>query len=196
MLTKTNLKERGWTEGLIRKCLGDPHKTSPNPHYSSAAPVKLYLEERVKAAEGTPEFAAAKAIAASRSRSSRAVADRNRAALLVEIESVAIVIPTLTERELCRRAIASWEDWNAGYDRFDGDGRDADLKTVRRWMVNYLRHECTEYDVHIAGLFKRIGKQQAYKKLKARILDAIADKFVYLADECRRQKMELEVQKE
>ena len=37
MHTKTALKERGWTEGLIRELLGVPDDTRPNPRYRSSS---------------------------------------------------------------------------------------------------------------------------------------------------------------
>lgn len=50
------LKERGWTEGMIRDFLGDPDLTVDNPHYKSAAPMRLWRLQRAVAAEATPEF--------------------------------------------------------------------------------------------------------------------------------------------
>lgn len=45
--TKKNLIEQGWTEGMIKKRLGQPDTEAKNPHYSSSEPVKLYLKARV-----------------------------------------------------------------------------------------------------------------------------------------------------
>lgn len=52
------LKERGWTEAMIRDLLGDPDLTADNPHYKSAAPMRLWRLQKVEAAEAAPEFAA------------------------------------------------------------------------------------------------------------------------------------------
>jgi hypothetical protein len=52
------LKERGWTEAMIRDLLGDPDLYVDNPHYKSAAPMRLWRLQRAEAIEASPEFAA------------------------------------------------------------------------------------------------------------------------------------------
>ena len=51
------LKERGWTEAMIRDLLGKPDTLRDNPHYKSADPMRLWRLQRVEAVEATPEFA-------------------------------------------------------------------------------------------------------------------------------------------
>jgi hypothetical protein len=51
------LKERGWTEAMIRDLLGDPDLYVDNPHYRSAAPMRLWRLQRAEAIEASPEFA-------------------------------------------------------------------------------------------------------------------------------------------
>lgn len=46
------LRPRGWTKTLIERFLGQPDAMRPNPHYRRAAPMKLYLRQRVGATEG------------------------------------------------------------------------------------------------------------------------------------------------
>lgn len=50
------LRERGWTEGMIRGFLGKPDLYVDNPHYKSAAPMRLWRLQRAEAAEATEEF--------------------------------------------------------------------------------------------------------------------------------------------
>ena len=52
------LKERGWTESMIRDLLGEPDLMVDNPHYKSAAPMRLWRLQRAEAIEASPEFAA------------------------------------------------------------------------------------------------------------------------------------------
>jgi hypothetical protein len=54
------LKQRGWTESMIRDLLGDPDLRADNPHYKSAAPMRLWRLQRAEAAEAAPGFAAAR----------------------------------------------------------------------------------------------------------------------------------------
>jgi hypothetical protein len=58
------LKGRGWTEAMIRDLLGDPDLSVGNPHYKSAAPMRLWRLQKAEAAEAAPEFAARKERAA------------------------------------------------------------------------------------------------------------------------------------
>ena len=53
------LKARGWTPARIRQILGEPDLLGTNPIYKTAAPTRLYLKERVQAAEGEQAAASA-----------------------------------------------------------------------------------------------------------------------------------------
>ena len=78
-LTTASLRERGWTDAMIREYLGEPDATRPNPRYSSAAPMKLYLAERAEAAEASAEWAERERLGARRRAAGLAAADRKRA---------------------------------------------------------------------------------------------------------------------
>ena len=55
-ITQTRLiSERGWTKGLINELLGEPDVFVDNPHYKSAAPMRLYFLDRVKHIEQTSD---------------------------------------------------------------------------------------------------------------------------------------------
>ena len=55
-MTQTRLiSERGWTKGLINELLGEPDALVDNPHYKSAAPMRLYFLDRVKHIEQTSD---------------------------------------------------------------------------------------------------------------------------------------------
>ena len=55
-ITQTRLiSERGWTKGLINELLGEPDVFLDNPHYKSAAPMRLYFLDRVKQIEQTSD---------------------------------------------------------------------------------------------------------------------------------------------
>ena len=53
------LKERGWTEAMIRDLLGKPDTLRDNPHYKSADPMRLWRLQRVEAVEATPSLPSA-----------------------------------------------------------------------------------------------------------------------------------------
>lgn len=60
------LRERGWTEAMIRDLLGDPDLYADNPHYKSAEPMRLWRLQRAEEAEAAPGFAGQKDRAAAR----------------------------------------------------------------------------------------------------------------------------------
>ena len=66
LYTKTDLKGRGWTDGLIARFLPVPDEMKENPHYRSGPPMKLYLPNRVAEAEASQAFQEAIAAVASR----------------------------------------------------------------------------------------------------------------------------------
>ena len=59
-ITLSTLKQRGWTEAMIRDVLGNPDALAPNPHYSKGAPMKLYTLQRVVEAESSEDYRVAK----------------------------------------------------------------------------------------------------------------------------------------
>ena len=52
----SELKQRGWTDGLIKKFLPKPDETKTNPVIKSAAPMKLYKIKRVERIEKSEKF--------------------------------------------------------------------------------------------------------------------------------------------
>jgi hypothetical protein len=73
------LRERGWTDAMVREYLGEADATRPNPRYRSAAPMKLYLTERAEAAEASPGWEERKTCGARRRAAGVAAAGRKRA---------------------------------------------------------------------------------------------------------------------
>lgn len=70
------LRERGWTESMIRDLLGQPDRYVDNPHYKKAEPMRLWRLQRAEEAEAAPGFA-----------QRRERADRQRAAAAKAVET-------------------------------------------------------------------------------------------------------------
>lgn len=76
LYARWDMRERGWTDGLLAKYLATPDDYRDNSHYRRAgAPQKYWLKERVHAAEATPEIS----VALEKVLSRRATLGRNRA---------------------------------------------------------------------------------------------------------------------
>ena len=146
---------------MIVKLLGDPDKTARNPHYRSAAPMKLYLVKRVESVEVSGRFV-------------RHEPDtkRNRAAAKAVKTKV--------------RKITEW----AEHVRIEYDfPASSELGGSDRQKVNYLRHECTSYDYTLDDTYGATGKDNAHKIIKNRILAEISRQFPCLAEEAKRQSV-------
>ena len=63
----------------------------------------------------------------------------------------------------------------------------ADRDTVRRWMVNYIRHNLTRYDEFLYEARGRTGIRFAYPEYRCAVLEEIARVYPELQEECKRQ---------
>ncbi len=53
--------------------------------------------------------------------------------------------------------------------------------------VNTIRHEYTQYEEYLGEIRGEVGRRGAYLRIKERVLDAIAEEYPELFDECREQ---------
>jgi hypothetical protein len=191
MLPQAQLRERGWTPAMIRDLLGDPDANRPNPYYASAAPLRLYVLDRVVNAERTPAFAERRKKAARRRAARSAYVDQSRQLLFAELDAWPIKVQRMPLKRLTERAVA---EINAISAERSWDPQppvtvaDVDQATLDRWCVNYVRHQLTVYDEGLEALFGRIGRAQATVRWRTRIYAAIADAYPTLAPECARQR--------
>jgi hypothetical protein len=184
-LTMAVLRERGWTDAMIREYLGEPDATRPNPRYSSAAPMKLYLTERAQAAEASPGWAERKALGARRRAAGVAAADRNRAETEVLARQLAayLVASLVFPADPQEAAIAAYNKWHLGRCTCPGwnelgfcdkraDASDSP-EFLRRITVNHVRHQLTGYDRAYNRLVGRVGHQDAHEILRTEVNTAI-----------------------
>jgi hypothetical protein len=188
-LTMPGLRERGWTDAMIREYLGEPDTTRPNPRYASAAPMKLYLAERAEVAEASPEWAERKARADRRRAAGVAVADRKRA----ETEALARRLATDLTGSLAfpadpqQPAIEAYNKWHSdsctcsGWHELGSCDKRATASDspefLRRIVVNDARHRLTGYDRAYHQLAGRVGHQDAHELLRAEVNAAIEAKL-------------------
>lgn len=179
------LKDAGWTGGLIKKFLGEPDKYASNPHNRSGPPIKLFLKTRVAAAQAQLEFESALAKARIHSGEAKLRCSQQAAALCEEIEAEVIDIPIMDYQELIRRAC---DHYNA---RRDIDrpalNPQSDTETLERIAVNYLRHELSPYEKRLQEIAGRAGANEARYLMRMKILDAIEDQYSELMEECAHQ---------
>ena len=191
-LTQTALIEMGWTKTMIGELLPEP-ELKRNPRYKCASPMKLWPVETVETAMETTEYKTAIEKAEKR-RAAAKKADETKTANAVALAvSLAekITVKVIPEELLLSRTLAAKQAWYDIHDYYDfpREAYGADEATMARWMVNYIRHNLTEYDRTLYDhLHIRTQKGWLiYAEIKRATLDKIAQAYPSLADEANRQ---------
>jgi hypothetical protein len=198
LVTVTTLKTRGWTDPMIRRFLGEPDKLSTSPYYHSGPRIRLYELARVELTEKSAEFRQVQENRrAKRNAAWKALATKKQK-MMQYVETVEIDVPCFPKAVLIDQAC---DNYNARYDErvlareycedcqraFD----QSDPVFLERICVNYLRHCCTEYETHLSQIAGKVGAREAYHKIK--VLEAISEAYVWLSEECTRQKAKLNI---
>ena len=153
---------------MIRDHLGEPDVLADNPHYRSAAPMRLYRRERVEEAEESEGFADRKALAVARGRRGREAAVKAATThgkrLMKWAQTVEIhwIRAPADAKAALRRGVRSWEEWNGEA------ARNRDEGTRKRWARNYVRHECMSYDDLLAQAGMSRAGWTAYQIIRDR----------------------------
>jgi len=71
------------------------------------------------------------------------------------------------------------------YDYFTAET--ADERTVHKWMVNYVRHNMTQYDFSLYSIAGEECTEEIYRIYKNAVLEKIAETYPELKKECCRQ---------
>lgn len=196
-ITPTRLKgERNWTDGAIHKFLGEPDEFTDNPHYRSAAPMRLYTLERVCATEATPAFQKWQQKYLSRKETAQKGAQKavetKKKELFKKIEGMRVKFPKFeSEDDLVQTACAHYNMLWGGRGKEDkcADPHTANYDFLRRITLNYLRHSCTNYDTLLVEMQGRVGINDAIGKLHALIQDAAISKYAWLHGEIQTANM-------
>lgn len=187
MVSMSGLKTRGWTATMIRAFLDKPDREAPNPHYRSAAPMKLYFLWRIEAIEATTEWAISSVKASTISALAKKAAESRRCDLLDEINRLSVSIPQLSRKELVFRACKHYNAYALERDKDSRADSDSDKAFLDRITVNYLRHEMSIYEDSLDQVYGRIGAEAARGNIRMKVYEAIAETYPELAEECTRQ---------
>jgi len=170
------LKQRGWTDTMIRKFLPLPDETRPNPKYRHAgSPMKLYLCKRVKRIEKTKTFLKRQEAADRRKQSAAKAVETKQAKMAKFVDEFLPSIPDYGREELIVRANRNFYCLGMSVHVYLSD---------ERKCVNYLRHCETDYEQKLSEISGNTGVHMAYLEIKEKILEAIALKYDWLAEEC------------
>jgi len=187
-ISQAGLKARGWTPKLIETFLGQPERTAPNPHYRSAAPMRLWSLKSVVKVEETPAFQLALAQAQRRQEGARKGTERKRKLTLEMARSLPLHIEKMPPDELLQATQEHYLERKGEWVEFKPWNEPDPLRD--RLCVNYLRHQASEYDDHLETLKGRVGIGKAYLLLWERVAQAIEETYPELGAEAWRQYRE------
>jgi hypothetical protein len=159
--------------------LGLPFIEKKNPYNLSGPKMKLWDEDVVRphiSEAGIKNYA-------TRSEAGKKSAETKKMKLLAELQSWEIHIEARPLSAVRNNAIQVYNCNNC-----DCVTLNSDQAFLDRITVNYIRHQLTDYEQRLGLLFGRVGTKEAYPILKEKILDAIAENYPELSNECIRQK--------
>lgn len=181
LLTKSVIKERGWTEGAIKKFLGNPEITKKNPHYRTGPPMLLWRLETVLEAEQTSQFIEWKNKHDTRREQLRTRAinqhQQKRTLLMEWVESLDVKVPKYSKGKLFQFAINNYNElWSSRgehekliYQEYSQLNPDF----LHRITVNALLHALSDYEYHLAKVANITGAPEARSRLTERMLTEI-----------------------
>ena len=188
-LSVAGLKARGWTDALIRQLLGEPDRLVDNPHYRSAAPMRLYALTRVEAVEASHAWQETQGARHARKDAAQRATQTKREALLRAIAALDILVAVLPEAELTARACDHYNAMQDERERWDSlpATPQSHPDFLRRITVNMLRHRYSSYERQLATVYGKVGVREAYAQINQKVYDAIAAAYPSLAEECAAQ---------
>jgi hypothetical protein len=188
-LSVAGLKARGWTDAQVRTLLGEPDLLVDNPHYRSAAKMRLYALARVEAVEASPAWQDTERARHARKAAAAKATQTKRAALLQEVAALDILVSVLPEAELTARACAHYNAMQEDRERWDRPPATPESHPdfLRRITVNMLRHRYSSYERRLEDVYGKVGVREAYALLNQKVYDAIAHAYPALAEECAAQ---------
>jgi hypothetical protein len=180
----------GWTDAAIKRFLGAPDELKKL--LGRKYPAHLYHLARVEAVEQTPEWLAWKGQCEQRRQAARDVCSRVAQDL---VKSLAEWTPRVREmplREAHQKAVSAYNDRRMELEDYDSCADLTPSPFLDRITVNYLRHECSDYEHRLHDIAGKIGVKLAYPMVKRRVLEEVARLYPDLAIEARSQAVSVE----
>ena len=191
LLSVPQLKDKGWTDAMIRDLLGESDDTRQNPKGVTKPRMKMWLVSRVDEVQNDPSFDNRLVKARNRSAIGTKAAEARAQELADLVSKIEITVTEWSMASAVELAIGHYnvlKEERVGF-RYDWEpaAADSDPEFLDRITVNFLRHECTTYDSLVNNLKGLVGKDRAYVLLRNRTLDAIAEVYPDLEWECEKQ---------
>jgi hypothetical protein len=183
-ITLSALKDRGWTDSIIKKMNVLPDKIAKNPHYLKASPMKLYMVSKIEEFEKSEQFCNLIVKSQSRKEGAKKAVETKIAKLYKYVETVSIEIEFVPEPQVTYEAIEAYNIWqenrpsiingNKSYQEATINSDDGFLGRIRG---NYIRHNLTNYDDILAEIKGHTGISEVYPDLKNKVMTRINIKW-------------------
>lgn len=179
-ISLSSLKDRGWTESIIKRYALQHDKEAVNPYYRSAAPIKLYELHKIEAIEATDDFKELRSITLKRKEAAKKAAETKLQAMKDYVHSIEIQMPKMSREQVFRKAVAHYNDlWECRGcdDKYISDYRVLDNETLERITANMIRHSMTDYEDVLGRSFGKVGIDYAHDYLRAKINQMVHDTY-------------------
>lgn len=174
-LTKEMIKCRGWNDKMIKKLLPPPEEIR-----KPSRKIKYYLwkTDDVIKAETTDEFKSMKASYDSNREISMKAVRTKKEALAKKIDDAIsnITIKYVPYDILKKMTIKSKQEWYYSNGDYDIIG-DVDDATMKRWMINYIRHNLTAYDSVLFSTAGKTGISDEYIRYRNAVMNKIEEVY-------------------
>lgn len=189
--TKSELRERGWTETGIKKFLKSPDRHIENHLYPNAAPMGLFKKSRASRIENSNEYKEWVKRNERKKEGAHKAHQTKMNGLLEELQEYEIEID-----EIDRSTLLALTVEHVKQHRSDSMREHllqvlaSDQVAQKVLMVNYLRHSvlCSK-DISMK-LHHRIGRDAANHRLNQLVCSKIAEIYPYLSEEAYKQREE------
>ncbi len=149
-----------------------------NPKYKCASPMLLWDLEEVIRVESSPRYTEMKEAHEKRRQGALKSVDAKKRKTKEQID-FAIEQINIQEIEIGLLQKLTLEYHQAFH---------PDEDTLKRWMVNFVRHNLSSYDEDIYELKGRVGRHEEYLRYVEAVLDKIAEVYPDLQSEVDKQK--------
>ena len=176
VITPSALKyERGWTDSMIRKLLSNvDYELVENPFYRKAAPMSLYSMKDITRIERTKKFKELKEKADRRRVSSKKAIETKTKNTIALSDDLSIEVERIEIDELREITLEEKQYWYIELNIRDGGDRSAysaPKDDVDRWMVNFIRHNLSNYDEELERISGKVGVRQGYWHYKEKLAE-------------------------
>lgn len=174
--SKKALKQRGWTDAMIKHFAPQPIRFEINPNYRSAAEVPVYNEKEIIKIEESDIFK--EYINKNKKRkegAKKAVLTRKERTIDQTLELINNIKPPkrLDINHLIRQAIRNFKE----YQQYTGEYYSEDPReffVCKRTLCNYIRHNMMpNYDEECWNSYGKVGSCEAYEMYKKAIMESI-----------------------